>query len=340
MDGQFRFKQLVSEMNKTVKKWTRPYSEPSVADIANTMSAWRSTLKHLEAYNDIQGPGLQACIRSIAKAWDVRDNRDASLKSLQAALEALKAIEDEELDKEKAFQPIDERKSAKALWGDLMAEYTQENIYLADEVYPIRRQLYGLQNAEVNDFTDSNLRSVKSEVALLADRYQTDSQLGSVIHGAVQELDRAIKYQNPNHRREAIKSAGQMIDMFAQKADNEHRPDGYKYEISNPSAIKEQVQKLSSMMYGYQFDTPINFLPVAISHIKSIHSYIGNFFDPKADRLARQAHEYLQGAYNVAKQPKVKSLQEQAWGTPQLQQNLDMALTKIDELNTYLSSNV
>ena len=335
-EAQLKLERLTQVMKQTLKTWNSPGGQPTLPDVAASMSAWKGDLQILSYHDETNGPSFQKARAKMEEAWDNRDNRDVAIETVEEALGALEGMPEEMESPE--FVKSYRRRNIKSLYGEDIARYDSDP-HVFGELYEIRRQVSGFSSASSPDHIDhTNLVRVKSALMDITERYDSMNPINSYGHRAVKSLTMADNSRRqPARMRQYFSNALQALDEMGAHADLHHAPVGYKATlIDNADEALDAVEAMQDLMYTQPFYSPAEFMPKALKAVEWVIDSVEPFYDPKASRMAQAVKSLLLESNESAGSYRVKSLGFNAWQFDGVSNPFNAAVNKLDALDRHI----
>lgn len=332
----FQVKRLVRTMEQSYKRWSRPDGSPTISDVAENVKSWMNDINRLGAYTEINGPSYSKAVDGISNAWNHRDNSKKAIGSVKDVITALKNIAGEMQTPE--YKTARENRTTKSLFGDFASRYASDpNLF--SEIYSVRRMLTGFQSMKSVDMVDPiALRDGADKMMEIASRYDKGLPIHNLTFNASKYMSAASRDTNPRRLKSCLDAAIKMIDMAGQVIEEMYSPKGYKSEMKGSAAddVLKSVDAVQTLMYGYSFKSPHEFLPGAIKSVRNLIATMSNYYDPKALRMANAALDYLNTAYKGS--AATKSIHLNGWQYSDVANPFNAALNTIDALARHVSN--
>lgn len=337
-DLLWKVKRLIKVIDNSFKSWAKRGNTPMLSDVADSVRSWKMDLEAMTPMAKSNTPSFYNAVRSMDSAWDNRDNRKSALHYIKESMENLKQIEGELENPE--FKQFHTRMSGKALFGDVAERYNSDPSVFGD-LWNIRSEINGLENANPQMIDRTHINRVKSMLADVMERYPyEDNPMNINARNASRHIDLAIRYKNHPYRfTEAMKAIGGIIDDMGAYADTQYSPESYQPEIDlGANSVKSALDSLINLTYKQPFESPSNLLREMVNTSRRVKGIVDTYNDAKAKRLASNILQDLQVAKQSSESRRVKSVGFGAWDMSEIREPYQSAMNNVAILDAYISN--
>lgn len=333
----FKVKQLTRVMSDTHKRWAA--GSPPISDIANALKQWIGDIERLSYYSESNTQAWNAAKAAISDAWDKRVERKDAVRFVGDAVAALKALPAE------LEQPLEQgayaRRTTKSLFGNVAAHSPS----LFNELYNIRRQLAayaqtGALGGLGNSTKSMGIKGLAAGLIEIGQRYEQQTPMYQYATQAAGYLNRAVKLGRPEAVKRYLEEALNAVDNLGATIDRNNAPDGYKPDFDKVSAasVKSLVDSAKAVSFSCAFEAPDVIIAEMTKRVNRVASTIKSYDDQRAARLVLNTQTALQAAKDKLPASRVKTLGQQSWDYPPLQEAFNVALLHLDTLEQHLTN--
>lgn len=309
-------------LDETVKRFLK--TEPSLPDVADVAKSTVRELEKIATLSDIDTPAFSSALRYAKNAYQARDERDVAMRNLELAASSLK----------QALNEIEEVKTIKSVYNspnrqrDLDEFFGEQSVYYEDPedftfAYQMQQKIKGLKSNPMG-IDPMKLRQLAETIEDELMYHPEGSRSYDSLVSAHDEISRAYKSFNESSQQQNLSRAIKAFDNLAQSGITHD----YTPELSlSHDDVYEAINDMHTILSYAPYNTPSEVFPELLAKARSVKSFIGRHFDPKAQRTINRLVERIETATQLSQSRGMKSQGGYGWidrNNPQFQQLFDL----------------